>query len=308
MPGAKTHDIAYKQIKEKLNNKTLSNFPNYDDYNIFSQGHDLLIYYQYYYPWHLKKNIITSVKLQEEMLPEFVFNYMDIAKKNGALEEEATRLFIGAGYIFHHILDMYIHPLLIYYSKDHIPDKNNVTWQHGIIETLIDAYMVKSFENKNPATYKIYEDFKFKKQVSQRFVDTLNKSFEKTYDMVNIGNKFKISFYQTQSYIKAVKYDPKRIKKKIFDYLDKYFMGTSSFSYHVNPLEALKYLNIENKFWNNPVDSTLTSTESFMDLYDKALKESSYIIDKLEELAYKGIFNRDDIYSIIPNKSSISGL
>jgi len=308
MPGAKTHEIAYKQIKEKLNNKTLSGFPNYNEYNIFSQGHDLLIYYQYYFPLKLKQNIIDSVKLQENSLPEFVFNYMDIAKSNGALEEEATRIFIGSGYVTHHIVDMYIHPLLIYYSKDHTPNKNNATWQHGIIETLIDVYMMERFENKNPATYKIYKDFEFKKQVSQRFIDTLNKSFEKTYNMANIGSKFKISLYQTKSYIQIVKYDPKGFKKKLFDCLDKYFMGTSSFSYHVNSLEALNYLNIENKLWSNSSNSTLTSTESFMDLYNKALDESSYIIDKLEELACKGVFNRDDIYSLVPNKSSVTGL
>ena len=48
MPGPKTHDIFYKDLKGKLNPKTLDSFPNYDKYNIFVQGHDFLIYYDFY--------------------------------------------------------------------------------------------------------------------------------------------------------------------------------------------------------------------------------------------------------------------
>ena len=43
MPGPKTHDIFYKQLKRKISPFTLSQFPNYDKYNTFVQGHDLLI-------------------------------------------------------------------------------------------------------------------------------------------------------------------------------------------------------------------------------------------------------------------------
>ena len=68
MPGPKTHDIFYRQLKQKLNADTLSGFKNYDDYHIFAQGHDFLIYYDFYKIWNQKKldkNISDSVLLQE---------------------------------------------------------------------------------------------------------------------------------------------------------------------------------------------------------------------------------------------------
>ena len=48
MPGPKTHDIFYREFKRKLSLETLSSFPHYDQYRIFAQGHDFLIYHDFY--------------------------------------------------------------------------------------------------------------------------------------------------------------------------------------------------------------------------------------------------------------------
>ena len=64
MPGPKTHDIFYKSLKGKLNKRTLDSFPNYDQYNIFVQGHDFLIYYDFYNSKVRYANIENSIHLQ----------------------------------------------------------------------------------------------------------------------------------------------------------------------------------------------------------------------------------------------------
>lgn len=45
-----------------------------------------------------------------------------------------------------------------------------------------------------------------------------------------------------------------------------------------------------------------------MDLFDKALESGAYIVESLEQLAQSEKFNKDDIYELIIECSSITGL
>jgi|GEM_PF-3363589 len=312
MPGPKTHEIFYKQLKSKLDEKTLAEFPNYDKYSIFAQGHDFLIYHDFYKIWNQKKlnsNISDSKLLQEYSFQEFVYNYLKSAKESGAIEDEKTRLFIGPGYIMHHILDAYTHPFIIYYSGDHIRDPKNKTWQHGIVENLIDIYMMKKMEDKDSTKYPVYEDFTFSKNIdTSLLVKTLNESLKETYNISNGGETFNESLSQIVLFMKSLKYDSTKIKKIIFDLLDPILKGTSSFSYNRDWQDVERYLNESKRIWLNPTDENISSNQSFMELYYSALNDGSQMIDDLEKICQSGIINQDEIYSIIPDISSTNGL
>lgn len=312
MPGPKTHDIYYKQLKGLLSPKTISSFPNYDDYRIFAQGHDLFIYHDFYKIRNqvkLNENIEEAVLLQEDRFPEFIYNYLKFAIKNGSIEDEQTRLFIGPGYAMHHILDAYIHPQIIYYSGDHTRNPNSKTWKHGVVENLLDIYMMKQYENNESKKYRVYKDFEIdNKRINDGLVDTLNSSLKETYSISNGGKIIKSALYDTRLFMRVMKYDPTGIKRVIFDAVDPFLKGTKSFSYHRNYEEALPYLNLEHETWLNPMNASITSTDSFIDLYNKALLDGSKIVDELEKICQGGTINKDDIYSIIPNISSVHGL
>lgn len=309
MPGPKTHDIFYKQLKRKISPFTLSQFPNYDKYNTFVQGHDLLIYYNFNKlgKVKLKQNIAMSVLMQENKFQEFVYTYLKCAENSGALEEEIIRLFIGAGYIMHHLLDAYIHPLIIYYTGDHTPDKNLKTWGHGCVENLIDIYMMKYLEGKNPKTYKVYEDFKIK-TISSSLVETLNESIWKTYQIKQGGDMYKAALYQLKTFMKWMKYDRFGIKKQILNKIDPLVHGAASFSYHREENLVLPFLNDRRELWINPYDPANSSYASFFDLYLNALSKGAYIVDELEKLCIKGKIHKDDIYHLIPDINSVTGL
>lgn len=310
MPGPITHDIFYKELKKKLKAETLESFPNYDKYNIFAQGHDFLIYYNFYKIWKKKKlddNVELSVLLQENNFQEFIYNYLKCAKENGSIEKEDVRLFIGAGYIMHHILDGYLHPLIIYYAGDHTPDPNRDTWMHGLVENLIDIYMMKKYDRKNQ--YKLYKDFHIERElISKDLIEILNQSANKTYKKDYVGQKFQISFYQLELFMKTMKCDRFGIKRIIFDKLDSLYHGASSFSYNRDYEKAIPYLNIENEVWCNPYEPSLESTKSFLDLFDETLEFGVYIVENLEKICRSGIINKDEIYDLIPNMNSVSGL
>lgn len=311
MPGPKTHDICYKELKCKLNKKTLSGFPHYDDFNIFAQGHDFFIYHSFYKIWNqarLDSNVQKSNQLQDYGFPEFVYSYLKNAQQDGSIEDEQVRLFIGPGYVMHHLLDAYTHPQIIYYAGDHTRDPNRDTWHHGIVENLIDIHMMQEKEGKDPNTYAVHNDFKMSTPPSSSLISTIDKSLEEVYGMKNGGTIHEEAFRDTYLFMRALKYDPSGIKGKICDALDPMLKGTSSFSYHRNPEDAKQYLNLQHETWTNPADEEIKSNESFIELYNRTLQDGSYIVDELEKLCQGGTIHRDDIYSLIPNISSVHGL
>lgn len=311
MPGPKTHDIFYQELKQCLNSNTLSSYPHYDDFHLFAQGHDFLIYHDFYKIWSTKKlneNIQDSVLLQESKFPEFVYHYLDVANRTGAIEDEQTRLFLGPGYVMHHMLDAYMHPQIIYYAGDHARDPQKSTWQHGIVENLLDIYMMENKEGKDAKTYPVYQDFEMNFEITPQLFQTLTDALYLTYHMEDGGQRFAQACSQLSLFMKTLKYDPYGYKKKIFDWFDPLLKGTSSFSYHRDSKEVLQYLNLEHDVWVNPIDNQVTSTDSALDLYHKALQTGGKMIDDLESICQSGHINYDDICELIPDISSVHGL
>lgn len=312
MPGPKTHDIFYKELKKKLDRETLNEYPNYDSYSLFAQGHDFLIYYNFYKIWaqkRLEQNIDASVLLQETKFQEFVYNYLKEAQINGSIEEEQVRLFIGVGYVMHHLLDAYTHPFIIYYAGDHTPIPEYKTWNHGCIETLLDLYMMHEFESQEKKQYIAYKDFHVNRNlVSKNLIRTLNDSLKSTYNMENGGEIFKIAFFQLENYMRICKCDYTGIKRILFNQLDHIKKGPSSFSYHRDFKLAYPYLNLEHDKWLNPYEPTIACYSSFIDLYNKALTDGANIINQLEKICQNGVIYKDDIYDLIPDISSVTGL
>lgn len=312
MPGPKTHHIFYKDLKKGLSKETRLSLPHYDDYSLFAQGHDFLIYHDFYKIFNQKRldtNVLNSELLQEYLFPEFVYRYLKTAENRGAIEDEQVRLFIGPGYIAHHMLDAYTHPMIIYFAGDHARDPRKETWTHGIVETLLDIYLMEKKEGKNAATYPVHHDFSFDtSKIRKALIAIIDESLKEVYRIQGGGQLFFKSFSQVELFARCLKYDPTGLKGKIFDALDPALKGTSSFSYHRNPNEVFEYLNEGHERWLNPMDSSITSTDSFMDLYDKALIASSSIVNQLEKVCASGRIHRDDIYSIVPNIASTHGL
>ena len=310
MPGPKAHHIFYKQLKQHLHKDTLDRFPHYDGYSIFAQGHDLLIYHDFYKIWssrRLERNVHYSELLQEFYFPEFVYSYIKHAEEISVLHNEQICLFL-AGYIGHHILDAYTHPLIIYYSGDHVRSLENATWRHGIIENLLDIYLMQTIEQKNPKVYSVYKDFAFPHgRISTELKEVLNNSLNEIYGFENGGSSFEKAFPQLEWFMRIFKYDRSGIKRQIFDVLDPITKGTSSFSYNRSTDGVKTLLNEAHEKWRNPMSGQY-SNESFMDLYKSALSDTANIINRLMAILDTISICMDDVFNIIPNIASTHGL
>lgn len=309
MPGPKTHEIFYRQLKALLPEDTLNALPDYDAYSLYAQGHDLLIYQNWWKLWDLNRHIRESLLLQEGSVQEFVFQFLREAANINALEKEQVRLFIGPGYLSHHILDSYLHPLIIHYSGDHIRRKDNPTWKHGIIENLLDAYFMKYFGNVDCRTYPVFQDFCFPDAgLDQEIFQILTKTLHSVYGIADGGGKFERALLQMKGFMRILKYDPSGVKRKFFDFLDFIAKGSASFSYHVQIEHAEEYLNCSHQCWSNPKCPQLTSSKSMLELYNEALQACAEIVAKLDALCMQGTVTREAVCKIVPDCSSTYGL
>ena len=99
----------------------------------------------------------------------------------------------------------------------------------------------------------------------------------------------------------------KRAIYKLIDKLTKNKFGSlSSYSTHIlNP--DISYLNLEHKEWNYPTKKDRTSKESFDDLFQKCIKNATFLIQQV----YNVLYNQEDIeclYDIIEDLSYSNGL
>ena len=310
MPGPKTHQIFYKQLKTFLNKAVLDGLPHYDDYSIFAQGHDLLIYYDFYKIFSTKRletNLRYSDKLQEFYFPEFVYSYISHTQKSNMSQNEQVRLFLY-GYIGHHILDAYTHPLIIYYSGDHIRTPQNPTWRHGILENLIDIYLMKEIESKNPRYYPVYKDFSInKKDLSPELKVPLSISLWEIYGFQKGAKIFFKTMTQVKIFMRIFKYDPTGIKRVIFNKLDPFLKGTAAFSYNRDSESVQQFLNECHTVWQNPMSGTAFH-KSFMELYEDALLITADIINSLDFIWQHNSVKWEFVKSAIPNVASTHGL
>lgn len=257
----------------------------------------------------LGRNIELSKQLQEQSFAEFIYYYLKYAEENGVLDNEQMRLFIGPGYIGHHILDAYTHPLIIYYAGDHVRDSKNKTWRHGIAENLIDIYLMNHIEKIDSQKYPVHKDFVFLgRQMSEELKAVLNSSLEAVYGIVNGSEVFEKGCAQVSKYMRFFKYDPRGIKRSVFDRLDLLLKGTASFSYCRSEEGVEEFLNNNHEVWVNPMDGSIRSQLSFMELYRKALCDCGEIIEKLEKLYLRGNIQREEVRAIVPDIASTHGL
>ncbi len=302
MPGLYTHKSFFEQcIKQSVLKKVTTEICT-TNLNIYSQGHDLLMYVN---PFIFSRNRKICMVIGHYYFKDFVCKYIETARKNYSFEDRNIRLFLY-GYISHHILDSYIHPYIMQFCGDFLPVRNR-TWVHGIIETLLDAYLIKKNEHISPQKYKIHDDFKFIKLDNTNLVKIMDMTFDEVYNFKNIGKKINMSFNSLENYVYIYRYDPNKIKRRLSSVADNVVgYDSSKFFYDEHDLYKLQaYLNSSNSIWTYSLgldnNCPLTSTKSLWELFDDALVEVVRIIDEIES----GVQNIPDI---IPDKSAITGL
>lgn len=266
MPDCITHaylaEDVYKKIKPAV------------DYNYFivgSQGADPLFYYNYL-PWKSSKEASKIAGLiHKKNTKAFLDELLKLAK-NGSSKIKGFAL----GFLTHYALDTTAHPYIYYVTGNYSKDTKQYRGNHLRLERGIDNILVKE-RGHNPRFYKTVNHFPLTR-LNDEFIQTINQVMEKAHNINNVGNLFADAYLDFKSNMKYLAYDPFGLKSKIYSLADK--LTDSAISYRsISFYQHIKHdiMNRQNNVWKHPVTG-VDSTESFDDLYKKALDKASNLI------------------------------
>lgn len=309
MAGPIVHKDFFSECiqKSNLNNNVDHSYKN--NHNIYSQGHDLLLYIELL---NFQRNRNVSLILSNYQFRDFILNYLKSAYNDKLLKDEHVRLFLY-GYISHHILDSYFHPFIMQFSADYLPVWNKI-WVHGMIETMFDSYFIQEHNNIKPEKYKLYRDFTWKNTENNGVASIIDQSVFNTYQISGVGRKFDISFHNIAKYMYIYRYDPLSLKKMLGQITNPIVrIGAQNFFYNEECLKDLqKYGNFENQpwmnIWSEKENKNIESFSSFWDVYNHALLNTVKIINVLEDMISCSEIDENTLKNFIPNNSAITGL
>lgn len=296
------NDILPKEIKNKLDVNRLKTFGQSTDslmfYNLFSilPGKKIRDFQKYF---HTNKT------------QEFFINLINYIKENDYTEDIDVNSFL-VGAICHYVLDSTVHPY-IYYKTGYFNKNDKSTYKynnvHTFMETFLDNDMIKRRESINPYKFNISKFSFDTSKFSNELNDTIKYTFKETFDVDNMDKIYYKSLKQMRNSIFIFRQDIYGIKKFFYKLADtftsKRVFRFEAISYHYPLNDRHNFLNENHKLWRNPCDYSLTSEESFLDLYLKALKLAKVMICA----SFDYINGKDiELEKVFINKSYITGL
>lgn len=296
------NDILPKEIKNKLDVNRL---------RMFGQSTDSLMFYNLFSILPGKKIRDFQKYFHTNKTQEFFVNLINYIKENDYTEDIDVNSFL-VGTICHYVLDSTVHPY-IYYKTGYFNKNDKSTYKynnvHTFMENFLDNDMIKRRESINPYKFNISKFSFDTSKFSNELKDTIKYTFKETFDVDNMDKIYYKSLKQMRNSIFIFRQDRYGIKKFFYKLADtftsKRVFRFEAISYHYPLNDRHNFLNENHKLWRNPCDYSLTSEESFLDLYLRALKLAKVMICA----SFDYINGKDiELEKVFVNKSYITGL
>lgn len=309
MPSIVTHHFFAKDVLNNLPN-SIKNciLPSIKEYCIFAQSFDNFYYYYLLTPWK-GSNIRTLGNIGQKEKTNLYFKNILYYIKNHNLENNSSVKAYLYGSLCHYILDKTCHPYIIYISGNPANNKK-YRGNHEKMETMIDAIIYEKKTSKKLSKASLENKLLPKIVFSNELIETMNYVFEKTFGYKNIGKIYNKSIYQGNFILKYLVKDRTGIKKYFYKIID--LLNTNSSRKYANLVLNVgkinyNYMNYNHEKWYYPANIKISKTDSFMDLYEKALEECTNII-KLTNDYFNNKIELSTLLKIIGNNSYITGL
>ena len=243
--------------------------PSIVTHHLFAQSFDNLFYYHFFTSF--KNPVRTTGKIaQRTKTNEYFLNILNYLKKH-QLENNPDALGYLFGSICHYALDSTCHPFVIYQTGS-LDINKKYRGGHEKMEVMIDAIMYEKKEKKPLYKEKLSNILLPKVTFSNELNNILNYTFNKTFNINNMGPKYEQSAKTGHLILKYFVTDRTGIKKQIYKLKDKFGQGKmyQYLSFHIRKLD-MNFLNLEHHNWCYPTDNSIIKNSSFYDLYDEAI-------------------------------------
>lgn len=273
MPGFVTHYIFGRETYHKLNSKKLKQnlYENRAAYGLGQQGPDIFFYYL---PSYLLHNRNIGAMAHTRDTNAFFRGLLRSCRHFTSKHDQDIAAAYLIGFLGHYTLDTVCHPYI--YAMTHYTEKSNDYFErHAYLETDIDTELLAEKLNRQPCSFHGSATIALTKHQKKVIAQMLYEAYHYAFPKLRL-HKFtmRLGILSMQLGLKIL-HDDSGQKKAAARFLEKHLIGYPVFSPLI-PSDTLFFrtdpLNLHHKLWKNPWDTSLSSTESFKDLYEKSQK------------------------------------
>lgn len=311
MPSTVTHAYFSMDLYDRLEDEQKSVLHFYKkELRIFAQGPDILFFYNFMSFKKGKKIRQLGHYMHNHKTQAFFINLIDYIKTNG-LENNSEIIAFLYGMISHHILDMTIHPYVVYKTGWYDRKKKN-TYKyfggHEYMETYLDAYMIQTKDRVKPQHFASHAFCFPQVTISRNLEQVIDEVFKRTFNKRQIGHKYALSIKQMKLFYKFFKNDKTGIKKQFYHvaHILPIKMRIPITSYNIKLDKNDYYLNLSRDSWFHPLKKSHTSNYTFMELYVLALSKTLKVITEVDKVLH----HQKDLqylYKVFPDSSYLTG-
>ena len=305
MPSVLAHCLCGDEAANKCSSETIKKIieRNESIFHLGCQGPDPFMFY-HYLPHQSKKRIklvrSSSRLIHRNKVNDFFASMLNYAKRK---KDEQLLVYI-AGFFAHNALDSIAHPYINYQTASVY--KNNLRL-HQIFENQIDLAMLK-LKKIEPRDYradrKIVKIKDSSTKIAEMMVHCLKEVFNHEVTIDDVKDSF-----DDMATIEKVLTDITSNKRKLFKAFENLTKKPNVVVSMMLPSkydEKMDAMNYRQEVWYNPCDLSLSSTEVFKDLFDKAVNQTTNIYNLLESYIENEI-DEQPILKIVNNRNYDSG-
>ncbi len=309
MPATAVHAYFAKDVYDILPASISDQF-DLTRLKMFSQGVDSILFYNLLSIMPGKDIRSFQNYFHTHKTQDFFIKLLQYIKDNDIHDRDTYAFLVG--FISHFCLDSNVHPYVYYKTgkmKKGVPSTYKYNNVHEFMEVFLDNDMIRRREKVNPYTFDFISFCFDTSPFSDDLKGAIRYSFYNTFKIRDMDNIYYKSLKQMKTALTLLRKDPYGIKKAIYKTIDSITPRScfrfEAISYHYPLDDKHNYLNLNHSLWRNPTTYDMTSTESFLDLYLKSLKQAKVLICAgFDYLDGKEI----DLEQVFPNTSYCTGI
>lgn len=310
MPASVTHAYFASDVYDTLP-ANIKNCLSVSRLRMFAQSTDSFLFYRLFSlkPSHGLRKFQHTFHVSKSQ--DFFINLIQYIK-DAHLEKDIDTCSFLCGFISHYVLDSTMHPFIFYKTgkfRKNDPETYKYNSLHTLMEVYLDNHLILAREKHSPYTFPV-SNFCFDlTPFSEELNSAISYVFNKVFQLPHMDVKYFESLKNMKFALATFRQDRFGIKKAGYKLIDtftpKKWIRLEFVSYHVSMKTSFDFLNFNHRVWRNPTTYSITSKESFYDLYVKALKLSKKIIEDTF-LYLKG--ENIDLKAVYTNLSYVTGL
>lgn len=273
MPNIITHILFTDDVYEKLDD------PKYDFLEsrlqlmeVGGNGPDFLFFQNYNPTSFMKKTPLRKIgnEVHSHSINDFYASAVASIQKEKDPEIRQDMMTYTCGHLCHWALDSIAHPY-VFYRTGCCTGKSS--WWHHRFESLIDAIMLKVKNDCTISDFKAYETCEVSLEQARAIARIYVPAIRNVYKVDVLPHQI-LESLNDWCFVEKLFYDKTGTKFKISHSFEKVLRTESMISgFFVpdEPEDPFDTINLLHKEWVHPCDDTIKSTESFFDLYDRAM-------------------------------------